>query len=134
MRGRKPKPTKQLKLAGSWRADTRPDEPQPDPIFPDPPNSLPAAVKKVWLSVKARCEALNYITTVDGDLLLGYCNAKVQLDKAIKREDDKAMRDWSDRLFKYGAEFGFSPSSRTRCRAVKKDTEKGGRVGFSKTG
>ena len=77
---------------------------------------------------------MGYVTIVDADLLKTYCNAVVQLDRAIKRGDDQAMRNWSDRVVKYGVEFGFSPSSRTRCRTIKKETKGVGKVSLGHTG
>ena len=134
-KGRKPKPTTLKIAAETFREDRHGDGgPSPDPSFPAPPPTLGAAGKKEWKRVRAACESLGYIAELDLGVLAMYCESWEAYWKAKKMGDDMRMRHWADRVVKYGAELGFSPSSRTRCRTLKKETKGSGKVPLNKTG
>jgi P27 family predicted phage terminase small subunit len=65
MRGPPPKPTAQLKLAGSWRAKTRKGEPIVAVAVPDPPPSISDDARKCWDELVAVIGPMRVLTTID---------------------------------------------------------------------
>lgn len=144
MRGRKPKPTGLKLVTGTERADrANPDEPQPQPVCPEPPDHLKAEARAEWTRVSHQLHALGILSEIDRAALAAYCQAygrwvqaETALDVMAHRDTvthglmirtqggnaiqnplvgtaNKAMTD----MMRYAAEFGMTPSARTRIRA-----------------
>ena len=144
MRGRKPKPSGLKLITGTDRADRgNPDEPQPQPACPEPPDHLKAEARAEWTRVSHQLNALGILSEIDRAALGAYCQAYsrwVQAETALDRMADrdamthglmirtqggnaiqnplvgtanKAMAD----MMRYAAEFGMTPSARSRIRA-----------------
>lgn len=73
MSGPAPTPTEILKLRGSWRADTRPNEPQPKKGAPPCPRRLKGEARQIWKSVCRILAEMNVLTRADGAQLERYC-------------------------------------------------------------
>lgn len=136
MQGRKPKPTALKMLAGNpgKRAINR-SEPKPRVVMPKPPEHLSDAEKEKWKSVVRELHPLGLVTTIDKDALAMYCTIYVRWVKAEKMVRDKGeiiktaagniiqnpylsiANRALDQLNKLGAEFGMTPSSRSRVKA-----------------
>ena len=72
MRGPPPTPTASLRLRGSWRGKTRPDEPQPETGIPPVPKYLDADQKKLWRRLAKQLDAIGVMTKLDGEALGRY--------------------------------------------------------------
>src|SRR5665213_222100 len=142
--GRKPKPT-HLKLVtgnpGKRALNLR--EPRPVPAIPVPPAELVPEARQEWERVSVELHALGILTGIDRAALAAYCQAYgrwTQAEQAIARmaardeltgglmirttngnaiqnplvgTANKAMAD----MVRYAAEFGMTPSARTRIEA-----------------
>ncbi|WP_323771973.1 phage terminase small subunit P27 family [Antarctobacter sp.] len=144
MRGRKPKPSGLKLVTGTERADrVNPDEPQPPRSCPEPPGHLKAEARAEWDRVCEQLCALGILSQIDRAALAAYCQAygrwvqaETALDAMANRDAvthglmirtqsgnaiqnplvgtaNKAMAD----MMRYAAEFGMTPSARTRIRA-----------------
>ena len=148
--GRKPKPSGLKVIAGTDRADRRNDqEPRFNPEIPTPPTFLSDPAKVEWGRV---CDALyqaGILSKTDRAALAAYCQAygrwqqaEEALAKMAERDAvtkgmmikttngnavqnplvgtaNKAMAD----MVRYAAEFGMTPSARTRIKAEGRDDE-----------
>lgn len=143
MQGRKPKPTALKVLAGNpgKRALNR-AEPKPRVVMPRPPEHLSEDEKTKWKAVVRELHPLGLVTTIDRDALAMYCVIYVRWMKAEKivREKGEVMKTAAgnliqnpylpianralDQLNKLGAEFGMTPSSRTRVKTDAPDPDK----------
>lgn len=133
-RGPKPTPTSRLKLAGSWRAETRDGEPEPEAVAPEPMlklDGLEAAFDE-WVELLSRTPGL--LTSNDGiAIMLGVDAIReyVALRKDISergyatptkeggettRPEVRAMRDVHKRVRDFVADFGLSPAERAELR------------------
>jgi P27 family predicted phage terminase small subunit len=65
-RGPPPTPTRKLELRGSWRAQGRSDEPQPEPGAPEKPEGLSEEASRAWDLLVPQLEATGVITKEDG--------------------------------------------------------------------
>ncbi len=144
MRGRKPTPTGLKLVTGTDRADRRnSSEPQPEPACPVPSDHMKHEARAVWTRVSRQLHALNSPSEFDRAVLAAYCQAYgrwVQAETAIEHmagrdavthglmirtqggnaiqnplvgTANKAMSD----MMRDAAEFGMTPSARTRIRA-----------------
>ncbi len=144
MRGRKPKPSGLKLVTGTDRADRRnPGEPRPVPRCPDPPPHLTAEACAEWIRISQQLCALGILSEIDRAALAAYCQAygrwvqaETALDQMATRDQltkglmirtkggnaiqnplvgtaNKAMSD----MMRYAAEFGMTPSARTRISA-----------------
>jgi len=140
-RGPKTKPTKLKLLTGTARAHRlNPHEPQPDVARPDAPEHLTDAARAEWDRVAVELMALGILTHLDRGALAAYCQAYGRWNAAetalarmaardavtdgliVKTKSgnliqnplvgaaNKAMAD----MVRYAAEFGLTPSARTR--------------------
>ncbi len=140
-RGPKTKPTKLKLLTGTARSHRlNPDEPQPVVARPDPPEHLSAAARLEWERVIGQMVDLGIMTDLDRAALGAYCQAygrwsaaEMALARMAGRDAvsdglivktksgnliqnplvgaaNKAMAD----MVRYAAEFGLTPSARTR--------------------
>jgi len=147
-RGRKPKPSGLKVISGTDRADRRnPDEPKFNPEIPAVPEFLSDPAKVEWGRV---CDALygaGILAKTDRAALAAYCQAygrwqqaEEALAKMAERDGvtkgimikttngnavqnplvgtaNKAMAD----MVRYAAEFGMTPSARSRIKAEGRD-------------
>ena len=133
MRGRKPTPTALKLLRGNPGKRSLPeDEPHPDPDIPEPPDNLSRDARIEWERVTPILYDLGLLTTIDRAALVGYC---VAWGRWMEAEDElrkygavvKAPSGYpvqspflavANRAMKqvkeFAAEFGMSPSARTR--------------------
>ena len=136
MQGRKPKPTAVKLLAGNpgKRALNR-AEPKPRVVLPRAPGHLGDEEKKKWKATVSELYAVGLITTLDVDAVAMYCVVFVRWVKAEKmvREKGEIIKTAAgniiqnpylsianraiEQLNKLGAEFGMTPSSRSRVKA-----------------
>lgn len=144
-RGPKPKPTKLKLLTGTARAHRiNPHEPAPDAAAPDPPEHLTDAARQEWDRVVVDLVALGILSDLDRGALAAYCQAygrwsaaETALARMAARDAmtdglivktksgnliqnplvgaaNKAMAD----MVRYAAEFGLTPSARTRVAGM----------------
>ncbi len=136
MQGRKPKPTAVKLLQGNpgKRAINR-AEPKPRVILPRAPEHLSDEEKAKWKTTVKELFPLGLITTIDQDALAMYCVIFMRWLKAERmvREKGEIIKTAAgniiqnpylsianralDQLNKLGAEFGMTPSSRSRVKA-----------------
>jgi P27 family predicted phage terminase small subunit len=143
--GRKPKPTHLKLIAGTSRASRLNDaEPILEPLLPTPPAELSVDALEEWEKVSRRLLAAGILTAIDRAALAAYCQAYgrwLQAERAlaatakhdaitagllIKTTKGNAIQNplvgiankaKSD-MVRYAAEFGMTPSSRTRVRST----------------
>jgi len=136
-RGAKPKPTKLKALQGTLRSDRRnPNEPETRPAIPRCPEHLGPEAKREWRRLAPQLARLGLLSKIDREALALFCQAWerwVDAEEALKRYGvmvkspngfpmqspylavaNKAMEQMRALL----AEFGMSPSSRTRVHAT----------------
>lgn len=132
-RGRPRKPTANLKLTGNYRGDRRhADEPTPDVRIPERPKFLTGEGKKEWERIAPLLADKKCLTDWDRAMLTAYCKEwadYVYLSRKVKPKDylvqtingnliqnpliavrNRALKNCKE----IAAEFGLSPSSRTR--------------------
>ena len=142
MRGRKPTPTRLRVLRGNpGKRKVNKREPRPSPKIPLPPEHLDAEGKKEWDRISQELYDLGLLTGIDRAALSAYCTAWqrwVDAEKKIKKHGlvlkspngypiyspylaiaNKAMKQMKEFL----AEFGMTPSSRSRVTPHKKPDE-----------
>ena len=135
-RGAKPKPTRLKVLAGTQRADRmNKNEPNPKVEIPRCPSHLSDEAKREWRRVAKDLAVVGLLTRIDRAALAAYCQAWgrwVEAEEALRKHGvmvkspngypmqspylavaNKAMEQMRALL----AEFGMSPSSRTRVHA-----------------
>lgn len=142
MRGRKPTPTHLKVLRGNpGKRKINTKEPKPKPVAPKCPKWMGPVGRKEWRRVVPELERLGLLTVVDGAALEGYCRAYEQWVEA-----EKFMREHGT-IFKteggyiqqlpqvaiaqkylqivksFCAEFGLTPSSRSRMNVTDEDDE-----------
>lgn len=121
MKGRKPTPTKILKLRGSWLAKTRPNEPQPEVAGRAPPADLAERFHPHWF---AYVDALptGVLTKADIQALRRMAIRRERFERAIESEepDDVLLCKLSLELLRYEQDFGMTPSSRARVKVSDK--------------
>ena len=135
MQGRKPKPTALKMLAGNpGKRAINHAEPKPRVVMPRPPEHLSADEKEKWKAVVRELHPLGLVTAIDKDALAMYCVIFSRWIKAEKMVRDKGeiiktaagniiqnpylsiANRALDQLNKLGAEFGMTPSSRSRVK------------------
>ena len=135
MRGRKPLPSKVKELAGNpGKRAINKKEPKPASGVPQCPQHLKGDAKVEWKRVTKELRALGILTKVDRATLTAYCMAwgdLVKAEKQIEEEGEVIVSDkggmyqnpWvaikkrsMDQVVKFAAEFGMTPSSRSRLK------------------
>ena len=135
MRGRKPLPSNVVKLRGN--AGKRPlndREPRPATAVPSCPSCLSDEAKKEWKRLAAELADLGLLTRIDRGQLAAYCQAHALWVEAVqalgrygtmvKSPNGYPMQSpyvavlnrQVDIMTRIAAEFGMTPSSRTRIR------------------
>jgi P27 family predicted phage terminase small subunit len=136
-RGAKPVPTNIKALRGTVRADRgNPHEAKPKSDVPVCPSDLSAEAKREWRRVTKELAPLGLLTRIDRAALAGYCQAWAtwieaqaalrQYGVVIKSPNGYPMQSpymavankAFDQMRLMLAEFGMSPSSRTRVHAT----------------
>lgn len=134
-RGRKPKPTETKKLEGNpGKRALNNKEPQPDVAIPECPPHLEGEARKEFERITGELMKLKIISNIDRAAIVAYCQAwsdYVQATREIKKEGEVLYSDkgnayinpWKniqtsalDRVLRYSAEFGMTPSSRSRIK------------------
>jgi P27 family predicted phage terminase small subunit len=142
MKGRKPKPTEIKKLEGNpGKRAINKKEPKPKVEMPDCPNHLQGAAKTEWTRLVKELSALGMLAKVDRAALAMCCTAwadYVQAENKVKKEGAVIISDkgglyqnpWvsikarrMDQVMKFYAEFGMTPSSRSRIKVDAPDEE-----------
>ena len=131
-RGPRPTPTTTLRLRGSWRANTRPGEPRPELSTPTCPDHLTTAAQDEWKRIVPQLERLGLLSQLDRAALALYCVAYGRwataekdlavLGLVVKTKDGNLIQNpylWianraAKQMHEMLAEFGMTPSSRTR--------------------
>lgn len=139
-RGPPPKPSKQKMLEGTYRKDrAAKNEIAPLPGTPVRPSWLDARARREWDRVVPQLAALGVLSDVDQALLADYCAAQGLAQKAQEQLNRQGLvitvpggAKQKNPLIKIAqearaqarllaAEFGLSPSSRSRISAPDKD-------------
>jgi P27 family predicted phage terminase small subunit len=134
-RGRKPKPTETKKLAGNpGKRKINEQEPKPDVVIPAAPDHLDGPALEEWYRITEELKKLRMITAIDRAVLITYCQAWGDYIKAcdeVEKEGEVLFSDkgnayqnpWTgiktsamDRMLRISAEFGMTPSSRSRLK------------------
>jgi P27 family predicted phage terminase small subunit len=144
--GRRPQPTAITLLKGDVRPSRMPtNEPKPKVRLPPAPAHLSDVAKAEWKKTGKRLVALGVMTETDTSALAAYCTAYARWVEAEQMLNERGVlwqttNDDGIELFnqspylsiankaleqmqKLLIEFGMTPSSRTRVRAVKVDEE-----------
>lgn len=142
MRGRKPKPTALKQLAGNpGKRALNHSEPKPEPGLPYCPRQLTPEAKMEWRRIAHQLQALGLMTKLDRAALAAYCQSWADYNQALKALVDAdlvmvtdkgyhhpnpwlGIRDRAmDQMRKFMAEFGLTPSSRSRLKVDAGDQE-----------
>lgn len=135
MRGRKPKPTAVKELEGNpGKRALNKKEPKPENKIPPCPKHLTDVARKEWRRVTKELFALGIITRLDQAALAICCTAWADYVKAcemLELEGEVIISDkggayqnpWMaikkrsmDQVMKFYAEFGMTPSGRSRVK------------------
>lgn len=140
MRGRKPTPTVQLKLSGSWRAGTRKKEPQPQLGDPPKPDWLTPEGSECWDFLITVLSPMRVLSHADGlalvqmsEYLARWRKATASISKygdlypvkddkgnvrSMKRSPHVSLQTgYGEVLYRFMSEFGMTPSARARVHA-----------------
>lgn len=146
-RGPAPTPTRLKVLRGTDRADRKaPNEMKPKTasLLPKPPDYFDDVAKKIWQKVTRNLRDLKMLCEVDYELLSAYCfqlsiiertakelakpsgllikfKNKAGATNLIPHPHVKIYNDALSQANRLAAQFGFSPSSRTRISAPSDD-------------
>ena len=132
-RGPKPKPTELKVLEGNPGKRPLPEnEPKPAPLMPDPPEWIDEEAKKFWEKYAPKLNKLGLLTEIDGPAFTATAESWaewVNYKKDIKKNGIKNISDSGyeqqrvevilakkalDNVKSFLAEFGMTPSSRSR--------------------
>lgn len=135
MKGPAPKPTELKRLAGNpGKRPLNENEPKPKVVHLHAPGHLSELAKAEWRRITPELYRLGLLTVVDRAMLTAYCQAWSDLIEGQRHLDDdgevlttdkgyKYVNPWVtvrnkaiEQMHKFGAEFGLSPSSRTRIK------------------
>jgi P27 family predicted phage terminase small subunit len=138
MRGRKPLPSNVVRLRGNPGKRRRNDaEPRPESRVPPCPACLGDEARKEWKRLSKELAELGLLTGLDRGLLAAYCQAHALWVEAvssigrygtmIKSPNGFPMQSpyvaVANKQVDIAAEFGMTPSSRTRIRVGEKTPE-----------
>ena len=140
--GAKPKPTRLKVLHGTVRKDrTNPHEPDVKSAIPTCPRELSPVAKREWKRVARELAGMGLLSKIDRAALAGYCQAWatwIEAQAALRKHGvimkspngypiqspyfSIAAKSFEQMRLML-AEFGMSPSSRTRVHATPPPTE-----------
>lgn len=135
MRGRKPKPTTIKELEGNpGKRALNDKEPKPEIVVPKCPNHLKGPARTEWNRVVTELHKLKMISNLDRAALAVCCTAWADYVKACNKLEKQGeviisengglyQNPWvaikkrsMDQVQKFYAEFGMTPSSRSRIK------------------
>lgn len=135
MRGRKPLPSNVVRLRGNPGKRRRNDaEPRPEACTPSCPSALGPEARKEWRRLAKELAGLGLLTRIDRGALAAYCQAQALWLEAIQSIERYGTMVKSpngypmqspyvalankqvDIMVRLAAEFGMTPSSRSRLR------------------
>lgn len=142
-RGPKPTPREILKLRGSRRAGYNPDQPDPPAGRPKMPSGMPDAAKTKWREIVKQLVDLGVVARLDATMLEQFCRAWAHAQTCeqwiaehgsvfVRRDKEGRiasattfpqvveLRHLREYIQRTAAEFGLTPSSRTRISVVAK--------------
>lgn len=145
--GPRPTPTGILRLRGSNEVSHRKDEPVPTKPLPECPDWINAEAKLVWAQVVPQLDAMGILGGIDANALSRYCqlwsrwkdaeqfiqkygstyslNDEAGKPKCFQQFPEVAIAHrLAAQLTKMEAEFGMTPSSRTRIQVEAKSKDK----------
>jgi P27 family predicted phage terminase small subunit len=142
MRGRKPLPSNVVQLRGN-PGKRRPNdaEPRPAPAVPSCPACLGDEARKEWKRLARELGDLGLLTRIDRGMLAAYCQAHALWVEAVSSLERYGTMVKSpngfpmqspyvavankqvDLMGRIAAEFGMTPSSRTRIRVGERPPE-----------
>jgi P27 family predicted phage terminase small subunit len=133
--GRKAKPTSQKILEGNpGKRALNNKEPKPDVAIPECPGHIKGEARREWDRITVELHALGILTKIDRAALAAYCTAwgdYVYAETHLLTEDEviesikggKYQNPWvgiktsaMDRMVRIAAEFGMTPSSRSKIK------------------
>ena len=138
--GRKPKPRTLKLIEGNPGKKKIKPEVKPKPVMPEQPSWLSSEAGQVWADLAPKLSRLGLLTEVDGYTLAMCCThyalavkAAKQLRRQTMAKDERGLprkhpahqllRDHSAAYRAYMAEFGLSPSARTRISIAEPDAD-----------
>jgi P27 family predicted phage terminase small subunit len=140
-KGRKPTPTNILKLRGSWRAKTRPNEPTPEVTKVEAPEFLGAREREIFDKMAQKLFDLGVLTEIDAGALTRYATILVRWMDAARqmaegvathiaiKDDAGKVKSFmptppymvfnksNEQLMKLESEFGLTPAARPRLQS-----------------
>jgi P27 family predicted phage terminase small subunit len=157
MRGRKPKPTHLKLVRGNpGKRPLNDREPKPAPALPQAPLELSADAKLEWDRIASDLQRLNLLSAIDRGTLAAYCQAYgrwIAAERALRRMAERdqltdglmikttngnpvqnplvgtANKSMSD-MVRFAAEFGMTPSARSRIRGEAPEADADGFAEF----
>ena len=143
-RGPAPTPTPVLKLRGTFKKHRSRNEPQPENTPPDCPDWLDDQAKEAWAQLIPQLQHMGVLSRIDGNALTRYCQFWSRWKKAElflqKNGECYPLKDESGKvkclqqfpqvaiasklgaqLTRLEAEFGMTPSSRSRIQSSNDD-------------
>jgi P27 family predicted phage terminase small subunit len=137
MRGRKPLPSNVVRLRGNpGKRRLNGSEPTPAPVVPACPACLGEAARREWKRLARELAELGLLTRIDRGMLAAYCQAHALWTEAVSSIERYGTMVKSPNGFpmqspyvavankqveimgRIAAEFGMTPSSRSRIRAA----------------
>jgi P27 family predicted phage terminase small subunit len=136
MRGRKPKPLELKVLHGTAMDKARQEQPKPRRTMPRCPDTLTGVAADKWRTLARELYDAGLLTTIDKDALATYCvvfarwvDAEAKLAESgpvlktaagniIQNPYLAIVNRCIEQMGKLEAEFGMTPSSRTRVKAA----------------
>lgn len=138
--GRPKTPTKLKEIKGTLRkARELANEVMPNPELPAPPDHLGPEALVEWGRISEKLYRLGLLTEIDTSMLAMYCYAygeHVKISRILKQVSEfdhvDAMVDnligrnlkWLEKASRLAAEFGMSPSSRSKAKPAEKEKPK----------
>ncbi len=132
-RGRTPLPTAIKKIKGNpGKRKLNKKEPKPNIEIPECPSHITGLAKQEWDRVTVHLQKMGVISQIDRAVLSAYCTAYkdyVEAEQKIKKEGEVIFYDSGsaaqnprvgiknkamEKLIRIAAEFGMTPSSRSR--------------------
>lgn len=108
-------------------------EPKPSPVAPPCPAWLTTQAKHIWAGLAPKLESMGLLTTIDGEQFATYCQtiarwqqveAAISAQETVTGEIDKGLvrisLGYLAQVRALGAEFGLTPSSRSRVTMPEK--------------
>jgi P27 family predicted phage terminase small subunit len=140
VRGRKPRPTSLMLIAGDQKSRINKDEPEPEDGVPTCP-SANESVQAVWDYTVRQLLKMRTITMAERDVLLAYCQAVVMHQDASRLVDEEGLlvstergliphpavriaREAALQIRAYAGEFGLTPAARTRIKVADQQAPK----------